>query len=237
MSAVDCGLTGFRLTLNELVLPAFVSGLGGPPRIVAIEGPNGVGKSTLCKALAEALPAECCLGIDGAWFAEPFKTRMIRDADWLASAMFFLSGCLEQMRRLRESPAKLVIMDRCLWSTLAVQAATEPARLRTLLRMLEHVEAEVRVPDFTLVLEASFATCQERIARKTGAARALDELTATAGFHAREHCFYHWLSRSATGVKFLEVDKLSAAEAADAKTASDALELVRAAAGTDSDSE
>src|SRR4029077_6601945 len=120
---------------------------------------------------------------------------MIRDAEWPASAMFFLSGCCEQMRVLAGRPEPLVVMDRSIWSTLAVHGAESAGRLKALLAMLQPIAPQVRVPDLTLVLEASFAACQSRIAKKTGTARALDELTATAVFHAKEREFYRWLGR------------------------------------------
>ena len=152
-----------RRTLDKLRLPRFTAGISSGPFILALEGPNGSGKSTLCASLSRRLAAPACLGTDAAWFVEPFKTRMIRDAQWFASAMFFLSGCFEQVRRLQERSEPLVIMDRSIWSTLAVHAATDAERLERLLLMLEPIADEVRVPDLTLVLEASFATCQSRI--------------------------------------------------------------------------
>jgi thymidylate kinase len=197
-----------RDALVSCTLPPFAVPPPTGPRVVAIEGPNGAGKSTLCGVLARALGARACLGTDEAWFSDSFKTRMIRDADWFASAMFFLSGCFEQMRLVRVQAAPLVIMDRSLWSTLAVHAAENVERLAALLEMLRPVAGEVRVPDFTLVLRASFATCQSRIALKSGAARGLDELTANAPFHGREEKFYRWLGGQRPEVAFLDVDQV-----------------------------
>ena len=202
----------YRLALDGLVLPQFAAGQPARPFVVALEGPNGAGKSTLCRALSRALEAPGCLGTDAPWFAEPLKTRMIREADWFASAMFFLSGCFEQMRLLRNSAAPLIMMDRSLWSTLAVHAAQGPDRLEGLLTMLRPVAGQVPLPSLTIVLEASLAACQSRFARKSGAARALDELTATAAFAARERDFYHWLARQAPSVVFLDAERASPAE-------------------------
>jgi thymidylate kinase len=212
----------FPLALQTLTLPRFAASSDSRPLVLALEGPNGAGKTTLCRKLARRLGAPSCLGTDEAWFSGTFKTRMIRNAGWHASAMFFLSGCFEQMRLLSARHEPLVVMDRSIWSTLAVHAATNPARLSALLEMLRPISREVQVPDLTIVLEASFATCQSRIARKTGQARALDELTASAAFHSRERAFYHWLAKQAKNVCFLEVDRASAAEVADS-----ALALVR----------
>ncbi len=212
----------YRETLEALVLPVFGARAPGTPFIVALEGPNGAGKTTLCAGLGGSLGAPSCLGTDSAWCAQAFKTRMIRDAEWFASAMFFLSGCFEQVRGLCSSGAPLVIMDRSLWSTLAVHAAERIQRLGAILTMLRPIATEIRVPDLTLVLEASFETCQTRISQKVGVARALDALTATQGFYNREREFYRWLGRQVPTVRFLNVDTLRAEEALTA-----ALALVR----------
>jgi thymidylate kinase len=206
---LDLDRARYRLALDALALPQFAAGPPATPFVVALEGPNGAGKSTLCRSLSRALKAPGCLGTDARWFAEPLKTRMIREADWFASAMFFLSGCFEQMRLLRNSAAPLVIMDRCLWSTLAVHAAESLERLEALLTMLAPVAAQVRLPSLTIVLEASLAARHPRIARKGGAARALDELTATAAFAGREEDFYHWLARQVPSLVFLEAERAS----------------------------
>lgn len=221
--SLAAAVAAYRGALEAIALPTFAPRDPARPFVVALEGPNGAGKTTLAAALSPALGAARCLGTDAAWFAESFKVRMIRDADWFASAMFFLSGCCEQMRVLRGRPEPLAIMDRSLWSTLAVHAAARAERLGALAAMLRPVAAEIPVPDFTLVLDASFATCQARIAAKSGSARALDELTANALFHAKEQAFYRWLGRAVPGVAFLNVDELNAAQVADR-----ASEIVRA---------
>jgi len=209
---VDEEARRYREALARLDLPAFAPLVSGPPFVVALEGPNGVGKSTLGQGLAEGLGVPVKLGTDDAWFSEPFKVRMIRDADWYSSAMFFLSGCFEQMRLLRSYRDRVVVLDRCLWSTLAVHAAERVERLEAVIAMLRPVSTEIQVPDLTIVLDASFATCQARIANKTGIARVLDDLTGTAVFHAREREFYRWLSNRARGIRFLDADGASPAE-------------------------
>jgi thymidylate kinase len=198
----------------SLRLPPFAPARTGP-RIVAIEGPNGAGKTTLSWALSRKLGVPWCLGTDEAWAADNLKVRMIRDAEWFASAMFFLSGCFEQTRLLRQRSDPSIIMDRSLWSTLAVHAATGAARLRVLVDMLRPIAAEVHIPHLTIVLEASFSTCQSRIANKTGTARALDQLTATTDFHSRESGFYHWLAEQSSTIVFLDADRAGADEVAE----------------------
>ena len=207
MTSDPCALDSYERVLATLSLPTFAVNAFERPFIVALEGPNGAGKTTLGHALADKLNAPCCLGTDEAWFGKAFKTRMIRDSDWYASAMFFLSGCFEQMRLLRQRVEPLVILDRCLWSTFAVQAAQSAERLEKLITMIRPISAEIPIPHLTLILEASFGTCQQRISNKEGEARALDQLTGNAEFHARERAFYRWLARQTPGVLFLDVDR------------------------------
>jgi len=199
-------LDGYRRALQRLALPRFAAKGPSRPFLVALEGPNGAGKSTLCRLMAKGLEADYCLGTDEAWFSEFFRARMIRDADWYTAAMFFLSGCFEQMRMLRRRPEGLFIMDRSLWSTFAVHAAASTERLEALIGMVRPIATEVQGPHLTVVLEASFSTCQSRIAMKNPEARGLDELTATEISHAREREFYRWLAGQIPNVIFLDVD-------------------------------
>jgi thymidylate kinase len=215
-----------RRALEPLRLPPFGGRDAGRPFVVALEGANGAGKTTLSRLLSESLAAPVCLGTDEAWFSDSFKTRMIRDAEWFSSAMFFLSGCFEQMRILGDWPNPLVIMDRSVWSTLAVHGAESPARLEALLAMLRPVADQIHVPDLTLVLEARFETCQSRIARKSGTDRLLDELTAVPDFHEREQEFYRWLARQRSEVLFLDANQTGPERLAERASA-----LIRERAG------
>jgi thymidylate kinase len=198
----------------EVTLPRFADRLPDRPFVVALEGPNGAGKTTLCAGLSDRLKAPSCLGTDPAWFTPAFKTRMIRDAEWHGSALFFLSGCFEQMRLLQQRSEKLIVMDRSLWSTLAVHAAEEPRRLKILMAVLQPIACNIQVPDLTLILRASFKTCQSRIAKKDRAAQLLDGLTSNRAFHDRELEFYAWLAQQQPNCVFIDVDQPNATEVA-----------------------
>ena len=167
-----------------------------------------------------------CLGTDEAWFSDFFRTRMIHDAEWFSSAMFFMSGCFEQMRLLRNRPDPLIIMDRSFWSTLAVHGAQSAERLAALLAMLRPIAGEIQVPDLAIVVEAGFDTCKSRISRKSGLARLLDSLTANPAFHARERQFYHWLAAQRSEALFLDAN-----EPAPEKIAERAAAMVRQRTG------
>ena len=155
------------------------------------------------------------------------KMRMIRDADWMASALYFFSGTLERSRELMiefqtPTPPPVVFLDRCLWSTLAVQTGLDPARLRELLLVLTAMSGHICVPDTTIVLTASIEALRERIAAKEPSERAFDELTRNYGYWERELAFYRWLKEAVAEsglppfrVEILETDNLSPDSLAD----------------------
>ena len=196
-----------RLESRRNRVPRCLAASLGRPYVVAIEGPNGAGKTRLCSLLSERLGVPSLRGVPAGWEDAPQKLRMIRDADWLASAMYFLSGVMEASREAACGAGDLKLMDRSLWSTLAVHYAHDPARLEVLLPMLELAAGHVKVPDLTIVLEASPASCLRRIARKSGHEQALDAASpATDVFQQREREFYHWLQAQWPVVAFIDTD-------------------------------
>jgi thymidylate kinase len=176
-------------------------------RLIAIEGPNGAGKTRLCSLLGPAIGAATLRGVPAAWEDSALKLHVIRDADWLASAMYFLSGVIESSRQAALSGAEIQVMDRSLWSTLAVHFAHDPARMETLLPLFAFAADRLAVPDLTIVLEADAETCRQRIARKSGAEQEMDAASPSdEAFHLRERDFYHWLSDQGLNVVFLDAN-------------------------------
>jgi len=196
-----------RLDAERAEFPRPAAAPKGRPFLVAIEGPNGAGKTLLCSLLGEALGAATLRGVPAAWEDSSLKLHAIRDIDWLASAMYFLSGVIESSRLAALSDAAIKVMDRSLWSTLAVHYAHDPARMDTLLPLFHLAADRLAVPDLTIVLEAGAQTCRQRIARKPGAEQQLDAASPADGaFRLREREFYHHLSDKGLNVVFLDVD-------------------------------
>jgi pyruvate kinase len=196
-----------RLQNARRRLPRSLAAASGSPPVVAIEGPNGVGKSSLCTLLGERMGLPALRGVPAGWEDSSLKLQMIRDADWLASAMYFLSGVIEASRQSSDGTGKLRVMDRSLWSTLAVHYAHDPARLERLLPLVELAADRVKVPNLTIVLEASMDTCRRRISSKSAYEKELDSVGgADENFHARERQFYHWLAGEGPKVVFLDAE-------------------------------
>ena len=189
---------------------------------MAVEGPNGGGKTRLCSLLSQRLGLPQFRGVPRDWEAPSQKMHMIHAADWLAAAMYFLSGVIEASRQIAHSPARLQLTDRSLWSTLAVHFAHDPERLDRLLPLVELASDRLKVPDLTIVLEASPAICARRIANKPAEERQFDSLGGDDAFFLREREFYHWLASQWAKVVFIDTDALSADEVCDR-----AVELIR----------
>jgi thymidylate kinase len=195
-----------RLATARRSLPKSLKASTALPYIVAIEGPNGSGKTHLCSLLGKRLSLPVLRGVPKEWEEPLLKLRMIRDADWLASAMYFLSGVIESSREAAAMQSDLLVMDRSLWSTLAVQYAHDPARLEKLLAMVDLAADRLITPHLTIVLEAGLETCNRRIANKSNAEKELDALDATEAIHLRECQFYRWLGSQGQPVEFVEAD-------------------------------
>ena len=200
-----------RLESCNGCVPRSLAASLGPPYVVAIEGPNGAGKTLLCSLLSQRLGLPALRGVPTGWEDSPQKLRMIRDADWLASAMYFLSGTIEASREAAGVQGDVKVMDRSLWSTLAVHYAHDPARLDQLLPLVDLAAGRVKVPDLVIVLEASPAACRQRIARKSAHDQQFDAASpATDVFGRREREFYHWLAGQWPKVAFIDTENSDA---------------------------
>jgi thymidylate kinase len=189
------------------LLPPSLAVTLGKPYLIAVEGPNGSGKSLLCTLLTERLGFPYLRGVPAGWEIPAMKLRMIRDADWLASAMYFLSGVIESSREAAQVAGKIKVIDRSIWSTLAVHYAHDPARMGPLMRLVELVAGHVKVPDLSIVLEISPETYRQRLPRKRGNARKFDVATpSTDLFLLREQEFYHALARQWPKMVFISTE-------------------------------
>jgi len=178
----------------------------GSHYLIAIEGSNGVGKTSLINHIRTTHPDwTICRGVPDAWMEPQIKMRMIRDADWMASALYFFSGSIELAREMLESirhqisPSK-VCLDRCLWSTLAVHVGHDPSRLVVLMQVLEAMSGHICIPNKTIVLTASPESLCRRISVKDPSERVFDELTQNHDYWERELEFYFWLKDAITEI-------------------------------------
>jgi deoxyadenosine/deoxycytidine kinase len=140
----------------------------GPPRFIVVEGPIGVGKTTLARRLAETLGAQAVLEQAE---QNPFLERFYRDpqATAFATQLHFLFQRAQQLAALRQADlfAPLRVADYLLekddlFARLTLDAAEYA--------LYQQVHAKLGIvapkPDLVVYLQAPVDVLVERIARR-----------------------------------------------------------------------
>lgn len=141
---------------------------GGEPRFIVVEGPIGVGKTTLARRLAESFGSDLLL--EGAE-ENPFLERFYRDprSAALPTQLFFLFQRARQMQELRQEdlfqPVRvsdfLMEKDR-LFAGLTLDAD----ELQLYEQAYRHLAPEAPAPDLVIYLQAPVEVLVERIRRR-----------------------------------------------------------------------
>jgi deoxyadenosine/deoxycytidine kinase len=137
-------------------------------RHVAIEGPIGVGKTSLARRLAAALGADLLLEAPQ---ENPYLARFYDDPRGFAfqAQLAFLFHRAQQVRRLSQTSmfAPQVVSDFMIdKDAMFARLTLDADEYRLYLPMYEHVASTVPAPDLVLWLRAPTPTLQERIARR-----------------------------------------------------------------------
>jgi dTMP kinase len=171
--------------------------------LVAIEGIDGAGKSTLAPALARVLRAR---GLSVAMRHEPSDPRLSALAQsvspedaWTGAVYFTVDRYLARpaLERALERH-DVVVTDRSFYSTLAYQGSALPARERR--RLLQLERAATVEPDRVLLLEVEPRVALGRLAGRRARSplekrRTLERVARAYRGFAREH---HWVVLPAT---------------------------------------
>jgi deoxyadenosine/deoxycytidine kinase len=137
-------------------------------RHIVIEGPIGVGKTSLARRLAQRLGAELLLELPE---ENPFLARFYGDMPSYAlqTQLFFLFQRLKQMRAAQQPGmfdaavvADFLFSKDALFARLTL--SDDEFRLYT--QMYAQVAPQVAAPDMVIWLQASPATLMQRIARR-----------------------------------------------------------------------
>ena len=137
-------------------------------RFIAVEGPIGVGKTTLAKRLAESFGSELLL--EGA-ADNPFLERFYRNPRQaaLSTQLFFLMQRAQQVQDLRQGELFtpvwvadfLIEKDR-----LFAELTLDSDELALYEQVYAHLTIDVPVPDLVIYLQAPVSVLVERIANR-----------------------------------------------------------------------
>ena len=139
------------------------------PNYIVIEGPIGVGKSSLATRLAEDFESELILEhIDDNPFLEQFYQRPREAA--LSTQLYFLMNRAKQIQHLRQgnifthSKVSDYLIEK---DQLFAQVTLTPTEFDLYLQVYDHMMVESPKPDLVVYLQAPVSTLLERI-RKRG---------------------------------------------------------------------
>ena len=147
------------------------------PRFIAVEGPIGVGKTSLAKKLADSLSADTVLE---EVFENPFLERFYQDGQSAAlpAQMFFLFARARQIEGLRQSDLFATVrVSDYLFSKdrLFAELNLSPDELALYDQVVDSLQVDPPVPDLVIYLQASVDSLLDRIARRgIGFERAID---------------------------------------------------------------
>jgi len=138
------------------------------PRFIAVEGPIGVGKTSLARKLADSLSAETVLE---EVFENPFLERFYQDGQSAAlpAQMFFLFARARQVEGLRQSDlfATVRVSDYLFAKDrLFAEMNLSPEELALYDQVEASLKVDAPVPDLVIYLQASVDSLLDRIAKR-----------------------------------------------------------------------
>lgn len=164
-------------------------------KYIVVEGPIGVGKTTLAHKLAETLRAQTLLELPQ---ENPFLERFYRDATRYAlpTQMFFLFQRMNQLRDLTQADlfdARIVsdfLLDK---DPIFARLTLDDDELNLYQQLYAHLKPQAAAPDLVIYLQAQPETLVERV-RKRGVPMevGLSELYLYRLCESYSRFFYHY---------------------------------------------
>lgn len=145
-----------------------LKGSGDLPRYIVVEGPIGIGKTTLARRLARSLSGDLVLE---EVTENPFLRRFYEDgrSAALPTQLFFLFARARQIEGLRQSDlfANVRVADYMFAKDqLFAELNLDPAELQLYMQVVDTLSVDAPVPDLVIYLQASVDALIERIARR-----------------------------------------------------------------------
>ena len=178
------------------------------PRYIAIEGPIGVGKSSLARLVADKLHARRLLDSE----VNPFLRAFYDEEPGAAfqAQMYFLLHRYQLLKELdlASDPRRMVVADYVFEKDkLFAYINLEDNELKLYDAYYEYFRAQLPTPDLVIYLQASLEVLQKRIAKRRDPREAeiSDEYLGEV-VKAYEHFFFHYNASDLLVINTSEID-------------------------------
>lgn len=168
------------------------------PRYIAVEGPIGVGKTSLSKRLAETFNYELLLEkSDENPFLERFYQNPKQHA--LSTQLFFLFQRIQQIQDLKQNdmfePIRVAdfLIEK---DQLFAQQNLEPDEYELYLNVYQHLIVDAPVPDLVIYLQAPTRVLLNRIKQRGIEAEQLIELGYLENLNNAYTEFFHYFTKT-----------------------------------------
>ena len=170
----------------------------GAPRFIAVEGPIGVGKTSLTRRLADSFNYEILLEKSD---ENPFLERFYRNPRQhaLSTQLFFLFQRTQQIQQLRQEdmfePVRIAdfLIDK---DQLFAQQTLEPDEYELYLNVYRHLVIDAPIPDLVIYLQAPTSVLLQRIQKRGIAAEQLIELSYLENLNNAYTEFFHYFDKT-----------------------------------------
>ena len=169
-----------------------------PPQFIAVEGPIGVGKTSLSRRLAESFNYELLLEqAEQNPFLERFYRNPRRHA--LAAQLFFLFQRVQQIQELRQDdifkPVRVAdfLMDK---DELFARVNLDADEYELYLNVYRHLTTDAPTPDLVIYLQAPTDVLLQRIRKRGVPAEQLIEPEYLERLNQAYTEFFHYYSKS-----------------------------------------
>lgn len=178
------------------------------PRYLAIEGPIGVGKSSLARLVADKLHARRLLDSGENPFLRAFYDEEPGAA--FQAQMYFLYHRYRQLKELdlASDPRRMVLADYIFEKDkLFAYINLEDDELKLYDSYYEYFRAQLPTPDLVIYLQASLEVLQKRIAKRLDPREAeISDEYLEEVVKAYEHFFFHYNASDLLVINTSEID-------------------------------